>query len=294
MKEKKEKWAHITDLASERGCISTADTGIEHEKEEHGGYTVERIRITKGSGERLIERPIGSYHTVYCPPFHTLDEEKTEAVTAAIAAELSRLCAPYMKKGARVLVVGLGNDEISADSIGTAVCRGLRQTSAIKEEDVSLFDRIGCAEIMLLCPDVEAKTGIGAHTLVRAAVRELCPALLLIADALCTRSYARMAATVQLSDTGIFPGSGLGNRKERIAKDTVGAPVIAIGIPTVQSAYAFILEEGGRRGMTDFSGCKKRDAYICPVTLCEDIKVGARIVSNAIERALGLYHTKAN
>lgn len=294
MKKSKEEWTSLSDLASERARIFPDDAGIKHEKEVHKAYTVERIRIEKESGESVIDRPMGSYQTVSCRPFHALDEKEAKSVTDAICKELHALCAPYVSPGARVLVVGLGNDEIPADSIGTAVCRGLRQTAVIKKEDTSLFDRLGCAEIMLLCPDVEAKTGISAHTLVHAAVRELCPALVLIADALCTRSYERLTATVQLSDTGIFPGSGLGNRKERIAKDTVGVPVIAIGIPTVESAYAFILEEGGRRGMTDFSGCQKRDAYICPVTLCEDIKVGARIVSDAIERALGFNCPKEN
>ena len=289
MKEKINGWEFLTDLATERGRIPYEGAGIEHEREDTPFYSVERIRITSTKGERAIERPMGRYHTVSCRPFHTLRPEETEAATTAIATELARLCAPYLDKEGRVLIVGLGNKDALPDSIGVLACSDMRPTAIIKKQSTPLFRRLGCRETYVLCPDVEGKTGIPTDALVRTVAKEMDTALIIAVDALCTRSYERLASTVQLSDTGIFPGSGLGKRHERIAKETVGVPVVAIGIPTVQSAYAFLLEQGERHGTSDVSSIPKHDAYLCKTTLKEDVEIGARMLTDAIERVMGIH-----
>ena len=282
MKDTEKNWASLTDLALERGRIPTNEEGITHETIENETYRVERLAIESRTGEGILSRPIGRYYTVSCRPFHTLGDREMESVTAGVRCELERVCAPHIMEGSRILFVGLGNGALLPDSIGVAIGERVRETAGIKRENAELFARLGCAEVMILCPSVEARTGICTAALIRAAAKELSPALIIAADALATRSYERLCATVQISDTGIFPGSGLGQRRERIDQETVGVPVVAVGIPTVEGAYAYALEVCHRGGVTDLSRIERDEGYLTLPTLAEDVDTGAKIVANAI------------
>lgn len=278
----------LSDLAAERGGAAPDAKGIEYTERSEGKIRREWLTVSDEEGEGAIGRPRGHYNTVSTGPFHTLTEGEIKEAKAAVAQELARICSPYPKNGKGLLVVGLGNREIAADSIGPRAVASIRQTATVKREAGALFRRLGCAEIRTLTPDVESKTGIGAAGLVRAALGEWGTSLVIAIDALATRSSERLCATLQLSDTGVFPGSGLGLCKEALNEDNLGVPVVAIGVPTVQSSHAYFLEEAERQGLAGAAVPKGAPVFFCPNTLEEDVAVAADILGAAINRAFGI------
>ena len=278
----------LGDLAAERRGANPYARGVEYEERSEGILRYERLSVSDEEGARAIGRPCGHYNTLSTRPFHTLDEGEIREVTEAVERELINICLPYLKGEKRVLIVGLGNREIAADSVGPRAVTEIRQTATVKREASALFVRLGCAEIRTLTPDVESKTGIGAAGLVRAVLGEFGGSAVIAIDALATRSSQRLCATLQLSDTGIFPGSGLGLRKEALNEENLGVPVVAIGVPTVQSSHAFFLEEAERQGITDAAVPSAPPIFFCPNTLEEDVATAARILSAAINHAFGI------
>ena len=277
-----------SDLAKERAGTDLPTKGIDYEEVTAEDYRCERLHVTNGDGARAIGRPMGHYNTVCTRPFHALSAGERQSAISAVTTELFRLCKPYLKEESAVLVVGLGNREIVADSIGVRAVSRVRQTASVKREARGIFDRLGCAEIRTLCPGVEGQTGIAAATLVRAILKESKTSLVIAIDALATRSTERLCSTLQLSDTGIFPASGLGLRKEGLNEQSLGVPVVAVGVPTVQSSHAFFLEEAQRQGLTEAAVPKGAPVFFCPNTLEQDVSSAAELLGEAINRAFGI------
>jgi spore protease len=147
-----------------------------------------------------------------------------------------------------VLVCGLGNRSITADALGPAVADALVITRHVRLCEASLFDSLFSLEVASFAPGVLAQTGIDTGELIRGAVEHVAPDLVVAIDALAARSADRLMTTVQLCDTGIAPGSGMGNHRCRLDRQTLGVPVIAIGVPTVVNSATLIrdaLEVGG-------------------------------------------------
>lgn len=208
-----------------------------------------RIRMTEVSilneqGAKAMGKPVGTYLTLDVPEMEKKDEGYHEEVSEEIARQLrmmmKRLC-PKKREKASVLVVGLGNMQVTPDSLGPRVVDNLRMTRHLFTEYGPEFCEKNQLPVLSgIVPGVMAQTGMETAEIVRGIVEETEPDLVLAIDALAARNVRRLAATIQLTDTGIHPGSGVGNHRHSLTRDSLGVPVAALGIPTVVGAAAIV------------------------------------------------------
>lgn len=238
-----------TDLACERMRADLAIDGVEYREEEAKDCRIARLRVTSAEGAESIGKPQGTYVTMSFPPLHTLDNR----AVASLSTVLSRLIAEFADglgdKVRTVLAVGLGNRYMTSDAVGPESIRGMLATRHLHREEPELFSRFAEVELALLSPGVMAQTGIESNLLVRGAAEAIRPDLVIVIDALAARSTERLATTIQLSDSGIRPGSGIGNSRGAIDRETLGVPVLAIGIPTVVDAKTLVYDTLLRAGI---------------------------------------------
>ena len=225
-----------TDLALEAKALwekSAGDTtelsGVEARERESEGLSVTQVDILDEQGQAALGKPVGRYVTVELPRF---DRDRLRPAQA-VAKELTALLAG--REGG-VLVVGLGNRAVTPDALGRRVAERLFLTRHLIANLPAQFG--DCREVSAVTPGVLATTGIETLEIVRGAVSHVKPALVIAIDALAAGSMERLCRTVQLSDTGIVPGSGVGNRRAAFSEETLGVPVLCLGVPTVVDASA--------------------------------------------------------
>lgn len=243
-----------SDLACEAGSGQFRGMpGTEYAEERVGACRIERLRILHEECARELGKARGTYITLHCRPLWRLEGEERGEAVGLLAREVRRLCLPHGEIGERfgVLVVGLGNAEITADAVGPKTVHRLTVTRHLHEHDRRIFRLLGRCQLSAFAPGVLGQTGMEAADLIRGAVEAARPDVVLAIDALAARATERLAATVQLSDTGISPGSGIGNRRRSIDRDTVGVPVISLGIPTVVDSATLICDALRRAGITE-------------------------------------------
>ena len=213
--------------------------GIVTEEREEKGIHVTAMRVLPG-GETHANKPAGTYVTLDVGPVWGPGAENDAMMAAAsvLAVELRKLLpkeTPPKGRGC-VLVAGLGNDRITPDSIGPRVVSGVLVTRHIRVLDQSLFESAEFGELAAVAPGVLGQTGIESAEIIRSVAESIRPSCVIAIDALASRRLARLATTVQLSDTGICPGSGVSNTRTALSKETLGVPVISVGVPTVVDA----------------------------------------------------------
>ena len=245
MKKHTSKYVH-TDLAAEGSSLPESSLeGVSYTEEELGFCNVQRLHIKNKAGEEKIGKPIGRYVTVSFPARETSDEENNEKLTLAVSSEIKRLarlmCPTQIDT---VLVAGLGHRNITSDSLGPLCTDQINVTRHLGEKYLPA--------VAAIAPGVLAQTGIETVELIRGASENCQPSLVIVIDALASRSVERLARTVQLSDTGISPGSGIGNHRKRINAETVGFPVMAIGVPTVVDSATLVIDALERAGIEEY------------------------------------------
>lgn len=236
-----------TDLAVESGGrTNTVPLGVERSTERHAACILHRMTVATSEAAVALGRPIGTYVTLECAPLHQLDRTETSRITELLSEELRgmtrALCGRFPGGQLGVLVAGLGNAKLTADAIGPETVSRLHATRHLREHDPSLFRALGCSALSALAPGVLGETGIETLELLRGAVRSVRPDLVVVVDALAARDCARLASTIQLSDSGIVPGSGIGNLRTAITSETLGVPVIALGVPTVVDSATLVCD----------------------------------------------------
>ena len=251
-----------TDLALERHRADLSVEGTELTERRQGELTVTRLSVTTEAAAREIERPMGRYTTVAFPdPLH-LDERGERELASLLALELSTLTESLICKGVRqgrrVLLVGLGNRALTADAIGPMTVERIGATGHLERVDPECLKALGCASLFCNIPGVLADSGLEAADTVHLLARRLSPDLVIAVDALAARDAERLCSTVQLSDSGIAPGSGIGNRRPGITREVLGVPVVAIGVPTVIDAAML----GAERELPLFVTVKDIDARL--------------------------------
>lgn len=266
-----------SDLALERRRASTYVEGVEYKRDVCLGGVWERLKITSEAGERSIGRPRGLYDTLTITRMDSIMPEDVEDAKEEISRELCRMCDLCDISPERILVVGLGNRELTPDSIGPAAAAEIEATMHIRKEDNELFEALGCSEICILCPDVTSNSGMNSAEIVKSVADAIQPTVVFAIDSLAARSGERLGNTVQISNTGIIPGTGVGHRGARIDEDLLGVPVIAIGIPTVMSASSVINE-----------GLNGGGYFIAPRGINRIVKNGAKIIGGGINQAFGI------
>ncbi len=219
--------------AREQAAENKTPPGVAVENAGDGDVKITRVRITSPTGESAIGKPMGNYITLEVPQLKDNDPDINQKAVDAISRELRAML--KLKENATTLIVGLGNWNITPDALGPKVVSNLMVTRHLLEyvpEDVDEGVKPVCA----ISPGVLGITGIETGEIVKGVVDRVKPDALIAIDALAARSMERVSTTIQIADTGIAPGGGVGNKRMELSKNTLGMPVIAIGVPTVVDA----------------------------------------------------------
>ena len=206
------------------------------------GYPVTRVDILDRRGEEALGKPAGSYRTLDLTAFWQQGEGFFERAVHAVGQQLREL----IPDSGPVLVAGLGNAAMTPDAIGPLTADSVLVTRHLIRAQPAQFS--GFRPVAVLRTGVLGDTGVESAEAVRGLTEQVRPALIIAVDALASRRAGRVCTTVQLSDTGIVPGSGVGNHRAALNRETLGVPVIAVGVPTVVDAAtlaADLLEESG-------------------------------------------------
>ena len=251
-----------TDLALEaRETIPEADGSLHgvivNELDKRNGIHITTVRITTKNGAKAMGKPMGNYVTVEAPAMTEPDEDCHREIAQVIAEVLKEILPKSMEEKS-ILVVGLGNREVIADALGPHVVDGLFITRhMVREYGTAAYGQKKVNRISCLEPGVTGKTGMEAAEIIKGVVEQTGPDLMIVVDALAARNVKRLNRTVQITDTGIQPGSGVGNHRNALTKESMGIPVVAIGIPTVVDA-ATIVTDAFEKLLTGLEEADKR------------------------------------
>jgi spore protease len=207
--------------------------GVELENAGDDRIKITRVRVTSPTGEAAIGKPMGNYITLEIPGLRENDQELYEETCRALAKELSSLL--RLNDKTLTLVVGLGNWNVTPDALGPKVVSSMMVTRHLLEYLPDQVDE-GVRPVCAVAPGVLGITGIETGEIIRGIVDRIKPDYVIAIDALASRKMERVNTTIQIADTGISPGSGVGNKRMELSKDTLGIPVLAIGVPTVVDA----------------------------------------------------------
>ena len=269
-----------TDLALEKREIlgEKEPEGVSSREFEKGTVKFTKIRILNEKGSEALGKPVGTYITAEIPQLmkNPVDDEE---IIEAIADEL---CSLLPDKGT-VLVAGLGNTDITPDAVGPKSVSKVLATRHISKE---LSQEIGLGELRSVAgfiPGVLGRTGVEAAESVKGLARSVSPSAVIAVDALAARKLSRLGTTVQISDIGIIPGSGVGNARKEITERTVGVPVISVGIPTVVDVGTLVSDlTGTENKIPDES----RDMIITPREIDIVIERASELIGMSINKAL--------
>ncbi len=229
-----------TDLAIEAHELTkrarpVSPTGVDESYEELDGIRVSRVRIRTKVAEKRMGKKKGFYVTLEAPGLRRRDPDLQERVAEQFAKEFESIL--NLPDDAKILVVGLGNGHVTPDSLGPLVVRKLFVTRHLFQYMPEVLgDGKGYRSVSAVSPGVLGLTGIETSEIIRGIVEKVHPDAVIAIDALASRSLSRVNSTIQISDTGIQPGAGVGNKRKALDTETLGIPVIAIGIPTVVDA----------------------------------------------------------
>ena len=287
-----------TDLAME--CFDGRDQGsmpgVHVNRWETQGVTLTEVRVTDDEASRWLGKPQGRYLTLECAAMRSRDADARSAMATLLAEELGRLL-PSSGDGC-CLVVGLGNREITPDALGPSVV----DRTLVTRHLAGLDALAGLRPVSAIAPGVLGVTGIETMELTESLVKLVGPAAVICIDSLAARDSGRVGAAIQLTDTGIQPGAGVGNHRRALTRESVGAPVIAIGMPTVihaatlaRDAFDWLNREGGdgeqhEAALGDMESALLGGAFggmiVTPREIDTLIRDAASVIASAVNRAL--------
>ena len=276
-----------TDLAAERRRADLSLPGTDFREETEGRFTVTRITVGDAVSARAIGKPIGRYLTVAFPPQEELTDGERENLLSILIREIGSVL-PRTPSGRTptVLIAGLGNRAIASDAVGPQTVGRITATAHLAERDPELFRDLGCHAVATVAPGVLADTGMESSEILFGVCRSLRPDYVLAIDSLAARSADRLMTTVQISDAGICPGAGIGNVRRAIDRQSLGVPVISLGVPTVVEAGTLVADALARAGVPEEDQDALRDRrdrfYVTPKDV--DLSVGriSRLLSDAL------------
>ena len=225
-----------TDLALERRDIykkinklNEIDGVESNEKNINDKIKISKVKITNKNGENAIGKPIGNYITI---GLKVANDDEIQKISEVLSQELREMLDSHIDKQSDILIVGLGNVYVTPDALGPKVINEIDVTRHLIKYLPQYVEK-GTRPVSAIAPGVLGTTGIETAEILKGIVEYAKPQLLIVIDALASRSIDRISSTIQLSDTGIIPGAGVGNVRQGINEETLGIPVISIGIPTV-------------------------------------------------------------
>lgn len=225
-----------TDMAVERNDMYKKQNGqidgVEVQNEEKENIKITRVKITNEEGEKALNKPKGNYITLDIKNIKTIDNEQIEKISDNLAEELRNIIKEHISDTEDILIVGLGNLYVTPDALGPKVVPEIEITRHILEYMPKAMPE-DTRPVSAISPGVLGTTGIETMEILKGIVENVKPKMLIVIDALATRSIERISSSIQIADTGIVPGAGVNNTRKEISQKTLGIPVIALGIPTV-------------------------------------------------------------
>lgn len=231
------------------------------------GLEVMAVDILNETGARTLGKPVGKYFTLDLPQRFERGAEQFEAAAKAVGDLICRCCQSHEN----VLVAALGNPDITPDALGSLAAAGILVTRHLKQQAPAEFDAF--SSLALCRPGVLGTSGMESAQQVKLLCNQLHPDLVIVIDALAGADPDRLCRCVQISTAGISPGSGVGNDRQELSLHTLGAPVVAIGIPTVIDA--------GLLGEDRLSGL-----FVTPRSIDAQVRAGARVIAYGINLAV--------
>lgn len=230
-----------TDMADERVKECEKEGKIEGVSSENINVNdkikVTKVRVLNEQGKEKIGKEVGTYITIEIKEIEVINQEELEKASKILSGQIQELIKPYKS----ILVVGLGNIDTTVDSIGPKVIKDLKITRHLKKYAPDLVDK-NAKELSGIAPGVLGTTGIETQEILKGIVEKVNPDVIIAIDALISRDISRLFKTIQISNTGIIPGAGLGNTRKEISEKTMGVPVIAIGVPTLVEAATIVAD----------------------------------------------------
>ena len=276
-----------TDLALEarerfEEDVEIRGVSVEERYDEKHDIRITKVCIESENGAKAMGKPVGVYITLEAPKLSDPDKDYHREVSETLAIYLQELLGTDQERS--VLIVGLGNREVTPDALGPEVVGNLRITRhVVKEYGKAAFEKERVHMVSGIVPGVMAQTGMETLEIVRGVAEETRPDVIVAIDALAARSSKRLNRTIQISDAGIHPGSGVGNHRHSLTKETTGVPVIAIGVPTVVDA-ATIVYDATRDRNAVLPGLNSM--FVTPKDIDETIKRLSFTISEALNIAL--------
>ena len=282
-----------TDLAVEArilraGSSEKADrlTGVTAEEREREGFPVTAVEVTNAEGSQALGKPVGRYVSIELDGVLRREEDAFSRGTSAIASELRELLP--VAQTAPVLVVGLGNRAITPDLLGPLAAEHILVTRHLVEGIPEHFGSY--RPVSVLIPGVLASTGVESAEITAALAGSVKPAAILVIDARAARSLERICRTLQISTSGITPGSGVGNHRSTLNKETLGIPVLSMGVPTVVDgatlALDILAQAGAEQAEPAALGGQGSDLFVTPREIDAQVATLAKTIGYGINLAL--------
>ena len=277
--EAKELWSESAQEKTKLHGVVAGDKIVD-------GFKITTVKIENDEGASSLGKPVGKYVTFELDKLVRREENSFKAGAVALANEILEMLS--LRPNDTVLVVGLGNSAITADAIGPVSANNTMVTGHLVDKVPGVFG--GMRRVFVLESGVLGTTGIESAELIKAVVGRLRPDRVIVIDALASRKLSRICRTVQLADTGIIPGSGVGNARAAINRETLGVPVTAIGVPTVVDAVTLALDLAEKAGADDirrgdfekFGG----EMIVTPKEIDSNVNDISKLIGYAINLAL--------
>ena len=286
-----ERFQIRTDLALEarenveEGAEELRGVTVEETYDEESEVKVTRVVIESKNSAKLLGKPIGTYITLEAPAMAQPDEEYHKEISDELAKQLKNII-PGTEDEISVMVVGLGNRDVTADALGPNVVDNLFvNRHIVMEYGKVAYNRTKMHLVSSLAPGVMAKTGMESAEIIKGVIGETKPDMVIAIDALAARSTKRLNRTIQITNTGIHPGSGVGNHRNAITEETLHIPVLALGVPTVVDAATIVGDAMGERPVT----LKElNNMYVTTKDVDQQIRQISHIICDGINGALNL------
>lgn len=285
-----DSWSTVrTDLALEaRESIEDKAEGlhgvsVEERFDEESNVHITRVVVETKNGAKILGKPMGVYITLEAPAMTEPEEDYHQEISEILADELRGIL-PEPDKEQSILVVGLGNREVTADSLGPNVVDNLFvNRHIVREYGKVAYNRSKMHQVSSLIPGVMAKTGMESAEIIKGVISETKPDVVIVIDALAARSTKRLNRTIQITNTGIHPGSGVGNHRNAITQESLHVPVLALGVPTVVDAATIVGDAMGERPV---ALKELNNMYVTTKDVDQQIQQISHILCDGINKAL--------
>lgn len=269
------------ELWQERTGAVDALPGVKAWDTVRDGLPVNAVEVLDAQGERALGKPKGRYVTLTMEGLSSREEGVFPRSVRAVAAELAELMREVPREGL-VLVVGLGNRAITPDAVGPKVHQNILVTRHLVRQMPEHFGAL--RPVASLAAEVMGTTGLESGELVRAVCEKTGPACVVAVDALASRSLKRLCKTVQLANTGITPGSGVGNHRMGLTRESLGVPVLAVGVPTVVDGATLAADLLGTDELPDLDG--GQNLFVTPKDIDSQVNDLSKVIGYGISMAL--------